>query len=136
MRKSQIGGFVMFFVLVFVAAGVVAPIHRRIVRHAPTNRVVRQLRCSRRRLRAVVAAMALGFGLITFGHLVQVAIAIGAPAALYGAVVILMWDGIKLVLLGVVTLSSWLGEPARGALDLPQRLGPSAGRAGRWINAA
>ncbi|KRC54696.1 MULTISPECIES: hypothetical protein [unclassified Nocardioides] len=121
----------MFLVFAFILAGVVAPIHQRVIQHAPTSRIVRQLRRSQRRLPGVAAAMALGLGLITFGHLVQVAISSGAPAALYGAVLILMWDGIKLNLLGVAMLTSWLGEQTRGGVAVPQRLGPSAGRVGR-----
>ena len=76
--------------------------HRSLSSWAPSNRLIRRLRHEAPPMAAAAALVALGITMVALAHVVQVALS-GRAGPLYAAVLVLAWDGLKLIVAGVAT---------------------------------
>ena len=92
---------VLFAVPVIVVTAVV---HRLVQTTAPSNLLIARIRRARPHWRAGAGLVILGLVCLVAIHILTAAIAGGAPAWLNLPILILAWDAIRFMLLGVSTL--------------------------------
>lgn len=89
---------VLLAVPVIVATVIV---HRLVQTTAPSNLLISRVRSAPPRWRAGVGLVTLAFGCLVVMHILTAAMAGGAPAWLNLPILILAWDAIRFMLLGV-----------------------------------
>ena len=107
----------MVLLLALPGFAFVAFVHGCLQMYAPSNLLARHVRIAAPRFRTAVGLLALAAALLIGMHGVAVAVAAGAPGWLNLGVLVLGWDAIKLMLLGLRTLMLWIGslvKPKRG----------------------
>lgn len=105
---------IMLLALPVIAA--VALAHRYLRLHAPSNRLIARARSARPTLRLAVGLGLLAVVLIAVGHRMALAIEDGAPAWLNLAVLVLLWDAIKVMLVALCVLVRALAADVRCVL--------------------
>ena len=90
----------------------VALCHRVLHSYAPSNMLVARGRSSQRVLQSAIGLAAVAALLVSAAHALSIAIDQGAPGWLNMVVLVLLWDTIKIVALGVLMGVRILGAAA------------------------
>lgn len=106
---------IMLLALPVVAA--VALVHRYLVLYAPSNLLVARARSARPTLRLSAGLGSLALVLITVSHRIALGIEAGAPGWLNLAVLVLLWDGVKILLVAVCVLLRALAANVRRVIS-------------------
>jgi hypothetical protein len=83
---------------------VTAVVHRLVQTTAPSNVLIAHIRRARPHWRAGVGLVILALACLVAVHILTAAMAAGAPAWLNLPILILAWDAIRFMLLGVSTI--------------------------------